>query len=208
LQETAMPNANKFLSIYAGVLTLVFVGGAVYGHAKHDGIQDEITVQRINIVEPDGTPRMVISNHAKLPGVLVHGKEKPLDRPQAGLIFLNDEGSEIGGLIFGGRKDKDGKVRDSGGSLSFDRYEANQIVQLLGVDDSEDRMAGLSISDSPSGDDVRRRIWLGRGDDGAATLALLDGAGRKRIVMGVAEDGTSRISVLDESGKTVRELLP
>ena len=157
---------------------------------------------------PDGTPRLIISNDAKLPGVLVHGKEKPLDRPQAGLIFLNDEGSEIGGLIFGGRKDKDGKVRDSGGSLSFDRYEANQVVQLLGVDDSEDRFAGLAISDSPSGNDVRRRIWLGRGDDGEASLALLDGAGNKRIVMKVAENGESSISVLDATGKTVKELLP
>lgn len=203
-----MSNANRFLSIYAGALTLVFLGGAVYGTGNHAKAMDEITVQRINIVEPDGTPRMVISNHAKLPGVLVHGKEQPLDRPQAGLIFLNDEGSEIGGLIFGGRKDKDGKVRDSGGSLSFDRYEANQVVQLLGVDDSEDRLAGLMISDSPSGTDVRRRIWLGRGDDGAATLALLDGEGNKRIVMRVAESGESKISVLDAEGKTVKELLP
>jgi hypothetical protein len=203
-----MSKANWFLSIYAGVLTLVFLGGAVYGNEKRATIADEITVQRINIVEPDGTPRLVISNHARLPGVLVHGKEKPLDRPQAGLIFLNDEGSEIGGLIFGGRKDKDGKVRDSGGSLSFDRYEANQVVQLLGVDDAEDSLAGLAISDSPSGNDVRRRIWLGRGDDGAASLALLDGAGNKRIVMQVAKDGESRISVLDANGKTVKELLP
>jgi hypothetical protein len=99
-------------------------------------------------------------------------------------------------------------VRDSGGSLSFDRYEANQVVQLLGVDDSEDRLAGLMISDSPSGTDVRRRIWLGRGDDGAATLALLDGEGNKRIVMRVAESGESKISVLDAEGKTVKELLP
>jgi hypothetical protein len=203
-----MSKANWFLSIYAGVLTLVFLGGAVHGNEKRAAVADEITVQRINIVEPDGTPRLVISNHARLPGVLVHGKEKPLDRPQAGLIFLNDEGSEIGGLIFGGRKDKDGKVRDSGGSLSFDRYEANQVVQLLGVDDAEDSLAGLAISDSPYGNDVRRRIWLGRGDDGAASLALLDGAGNKRIVMQVAKDGESRISVLDANGKTVKELLP
>jgi hypothetical protein len=206
-QGTAMSKANWFLYVYAGLLTLVFLGGAVYGNDKRT-TADEITVQRINIVEPDGTPRLVISNHARLPGVLVHGKEKPLDRPQAGLIFLNDEGSEIGGLIFGGRKDKDGKVHDSGGSLSFDRYEANQVVQLLGVDDAEDSLAGLAISDSPSGNDVRRRIWLGRGDDGAASLALLDGAGNKRIVMQVAKDGESRISVLDANGKTVKELLP
>lgn len=203
-----MSKANGFLTAYAGLLTLVFVGGAVYANQPRNTAMDEITVQRINIVEPDGTPRMIISNHARLPGVLVHGKEKPLDRPQAGLIFLNGEGTEVGGLIFGGRKDKDGKVRDSGGSLSFDRYEANQIVQLLGVDDSEDRLAGLVVSDSPTGTDVRRRVWLGRGDDGAATLALRDGEGRKRIVMSVAEDGTSRISVLDADGKTIKELLP
>jgi hypothetical protein len=203
-----MSKTNGFLTAYAGLLTLVFVGGAVYANQPRNTAMDEITVQRINIVEPDGTPRMIISNNAKLPGLLEHGKEKPLDRPQAGLIFLNDEGSEIGGLIFGGRKDKDGKVRDSGGSLSFDRYEANQVVQLLGVDDSEDRLAGLMVSDSPSGTDVRRRVWLGRGDDGAATLVLRDGEGRKRIVMTVAEDGTSRISVLDADGKTIKELLP
>jgi hypothetical protein len=206
-QGKSMSRTNWFLAIYAGVLTVIFLGGAVYGNEKNT-VMDEITVQRINIVEPDGTPRLIISNHAKLPGVLVRGNEKPLDRPQAGLIFLNDEGSEIGGLIFGGKKDKDGKIRNSGGSLSFDRYEANQVVQLLGVDDSEDRMAGLMVSDSPSGTDVRRRIWLGRRDDGAATLALLDGAGNKRIVMSVAEVGKSQISVLDATGKTVKELLP
>ena len=203
-----MSKASWFLSVYAGLLTLLFLGGAVHGSDQHATVADEITVQRINIVEPDGTPRLVISNHARLPGVLVHGKEMPLDRPQAGLVFLNDEGSEIGGLIFGGRKDEHGKVRDSGGSLSFDRYEANQVVQLIGVDDAEDRFAGLVVSDSPSGNDVRRRIWLGRDDDGDASLALLDGRGRKRIVMKVAEDGESRISVLDATGETVRELLP
>jgi len=202
-----MSKTNWFLAIYAGVLTAIFLGGAVYATRKSN-VMDEISVQRINVVEPDGTPRLIISNHAKIPGILVRGKEKPLDRPQAGLIFLNDEGSEIGGLIFGGNKDKDGEIRNSGGSLSFDRYEANQVVQLLGVDDSEDRMAGLMVTDSPTGTDVRRRIWLGRRDDGAATLALLDGAGKKRIVLSVAENGESRISVLDATGKTVKQLLP
>jgi hypothetical protein len=200
-----MSKANWFLSVYAGLLTLIFLGGAVHGRTN---TADEITVQRINIVEPDGTPRLIISNHAKLPGVLVRGKEKPLDRPQAGLIFLNDEGSEIGGLIFGGNKDKDGKVRNSGGALSFDRYEANQVVQLIGVDDAENSFAGLAVTDSPSGTDVRRRVWLGRGDDGAASLALRDGDGNKRIVMSVTVDGKSQISVLDAKGNIVKELLP
>jgi len=64
------------------------------------------------------------------------------------MLFYNDEGSENGGLIFGGRRDGHGDVVDSGGSLSFDRYNANQVVQLLGVDDKDNHMAGLAVSDS------------------------------------------------------------
>jgi hypothetical protein len=61
------------------------------------------------------------------------------------MIFFNDEGSENGGLIFGGKRDAHGDVVDSGGSLSFDRYNANQVVQLLGVDDKDNRMAGMAV---------------------------------------------------------------
>ncbi len=202
-----MPKSQRFLMLYSGALTLVFavtvLSAATRSHAKFD----EIDVQRINVVEPDGTLRMTISNHARLPGIIVRGKEKPFDRPQAGMIFYNDEASEIGGLIFGGSRNDKGDIVNSGGSLSFDRFEANQVVQLLGVDDSEDRIAGLSVSDSPSGREVHRRIWLGRGDDGNSTLALLDGKGRKRLLMTVATDGTTAIKVLDEDGKTIRNLL-
>jgi hypothetical protein len=38
---------------------------------------DEIQVRRINIVEPNGTLRMVISDHDRLPGVIIKGKEQP-----------------------------------------------------------------------------------------------------------------------------------
>lgn len=67
---------------------------------------DVIQVHRIDVVEPDGTLRMVISNKNRLPPVIVKGKEHPEfgePRPQAGMLFYNDEGSENGGLIFGGR---------------------------------------------------------------------------------------------------------
>ena len=159
-------------------------------------------------MEPDGTLRMVISDHAKLPGIIVRGKEEPFQRPQAGIIFYNDEGSENGGLIFGGKKNKDGKVVDSGGSLTFDKYGANQIIQLAGVEDSEDRFAGLSVSDSITGTENHRRIWVGRGDDGTAVIALMDGKGRKRILLEVDENGGSGLYFLDENGKVVERLQP
>ena len=50
-------------------------------------------MHRINVREPDGTLRMVISNHARLPGVIVRGKEPPpVDRPYAGMLFYNEKG--------------------------------------------------------------------------------------------------------------------
>ena len=202
------PLGQRFLVVYAGVLTAVFAVTVLYGFVTRTGSFDTLRVQRIDIVEPDGTLRMVISDHARLPGIIVRGKEQAFDRPQAGMLFYNDEGSENGGLIFGGHRNARGEVVDSGGSLSFDRYDANQIVQLLGVYDHEDRMAGLVVSDSPENAPGHRRIWLGRGDDGAATLALMDGAGRKRLLFQVPAEGDPSLLFLDERGRVVQRLAP
>lgn len=202
------PLGQRFLVIYAGVLTAVFAITVLGGFAARTGRFDTIQVQRIDVVEPDGTLRMVISDHARLPGIIVHGREQAFARPQAGMLFYNDEGSENGGLIFGGRRNARGQVTDSGGSLSFDRYGANQIVQLLGVDDHEDRMAGLIVSDSPEKAQGHRRVWLGRSDDGTATLAMMDGAGRKRLLFEVPADGNPSLAFMDANGKVVQRLAP
>lgn len=95
---------------------------------------------------------------------------------------------------------------DSGGSLSFDKYGANQIVQLLGVDDKEDRLSGLSITDSVTGTDNRRRIWVGRDEDGAARVNLMDAKGKKRVLIEVKADGTPSISLLDGDGNVISQL--
>jgi hypothetical protein len=44
-------------------------------------------VHRINIVEPDGTPRLIISDRAFFPGLIDHGKEKLYPRPFAGMLL-------------------------------------------------------------------------------------------------------------------------
>ncbi|WP_430390167.1 hypothetical protein [Dyella sp. 20L07] len=164
---------------------------------------DEISVHRINVVEPDGTLRMVISNKTALPGVIVKGKEQPpQDRPQAGMLFYNDEGSENGGLIFGGRKDSKGNVVDSGGSLSFDKYGANQIVQIAGVDDKTDQFAGMAVRDD------KKRVWVGRTGDGDAMLSLMDGNGKDRIVLKVTAAGQSSLEFLDAAGRVVKHVDP
>lgn len=193
---------QRFLICYSAVLSTVFAVILLSGATVHRTQFDEIQVHRIDVVEPDGTLRMVISNKDRLPPVIVKGKEHPEfgePRPQAGMLFYNDEGSENGGLIFGGRQNEKGEIVDSGGSLSFDRYGASQVVQLAGVDDKSDRFAGLAINDQ------NRRVWVGRTDDGNASVLLMDSQGRPRIRMQVTKDGAPALSFLDEKGQVVRK---
>lgn len=193
---------QRFLICYSAVLSTAFAVILLSGATVRRTQFDEIRVHRIDVVEPDGTLRMVISNKDRLPPVIVKGKEHPEfgePRPQAGMLFYNDEGSENGGLIFGGRQNEKGEILDSGGSLSFDKYGASQVVQLAGVDDKTDRFAGLAISDQ------NRRVWVGRTDDGNASVLLMDSQGRPRITMQVSKDGAPTLSFLDEKGQVVRK---
>src|SRR6186997_468418 len=157
---------TRVLAIYSSVVTTMLAVLVLAGvvAAKTETF-DEIDVRRTNIREPDGTLRLVISNRARLPGVIVQGKEQPpVDRPQAGLLFYNDEGSENGGLVFSGHRNVNGDITESGGSLSFDRYAGNQVVQLAGVHDSTDHIVGLIVSDTDASGN--RRVFVGHEKDG------------------------------------------
>lgn len=204
--------SQTILFIYSIFATLLLVFVFLYVLKNQGSVKsfDQIQAQQIRIVEPDGTLRMIISNSKKLPGVIVHGKEvEQVDRPQAGMLFYNDEASENGGLIFGGSKNAKGEVINSGGSLSFDRYGAKEEVNLIGVNDKDNKFAGLSISDSKPGEiKTSNRIWVGRNQEGSAEISLMDSAGKKRIEFKVLENGQSSINFLDTSGKIIYSLTP
>lgn len=199
---------TKVLVIYSSVLTTALAAFTLSGAvAATPQSFDEIDVHRINVKEPDGTLRLVISNRARLPGVIERGQEHAkVERPQAGLLFYNDEGSENGGLVFAGRRTAQGEVRDSGGMLTFDRYAGSQIIQLAGVHDSTDHIVGLIVSDTD--DKRKRRVVVGHDKEGAARVALMDGEGRIRILLQVESTGASSLSFLDENGKVVNRLGP
>ena len=163
---------TKILVVYSTVLTTLLAAFTLATSAAargQDRVQqiDELDVHRINVRERDGTLRTVISNHERLPGVIVRGKENPpKDRPYAGMLFYNDEGTENGGLVFGGHRNANGEVVDAGVALSFDRYGASsQFVQLAGVQDSKNHIVGLTLSETePTGN--RRRLFIGHDKDG------------------------------------------
>jgi hypothetical protein len=143
--------SERYLAIYAGVLTAVFAATVLGGFSGKSNTArfEELDVQRLNLVEPDGTLRMVISDKARFPGAIIRGREYPHARPDAGLLFFNDEGTENGGLIFSGHRDAAGRVVDSAGSLTFDQFEQDQLVQLIGQHDTNGHSAGLIVNDRP-----------------------------------------------------------
>jgi hypothetical protein len=126
-------SSRRFLAAYSGVLTVLSLFIVLSGFARvgPKTVFDEITVHRINIVEPDGTIRMVLTNKASAPGGYIKNKEYPHpSRKSAGLLFFDDEGTEDGGLIYGLSKDPSGNVTDNNVHLSFDQYMQDQIFTV------------------------------------------------------------------------------
>lgn len=227
-----------FLAIYAGVLTAAFAITVFGGFAEsRRAAFEEIDVDRINIVEPDGTLRLIISDKAKFPGSFIKGKEiaRP-DRHDSGLLFLNEEGTEMGGLTFDGWKDKNGQVQNNG-HLSFDQYMQDQVFSLDAGQEGGKHYSVINFTDR--GDysimdafEAKKRIdalpaeqrqaeWkkftethpgdanrivLGRAADTSAALKMKDTQGRDRLVIKVAANGSPSIQFLDEGGRVVSQL--
>jgi hypothetical protein len=142
--------SQRFLVIYSAVVTLVFAVTVLGGFApSRNASFKAITIQRLNIVEPDGTLRMVIAGKALFPGIILKGVEHPHpNRHTAGILFFNDEGTENGGLTFGGKKDQDGQV-SSYGHLSFDEYEQDQVLTLDANQQGGRRRSAMTLVDDP-----------------------------------------------------------
>lgn len=139
----------KFLSVYSAVLTVTFavvvLGAASSGRNQKFGI---ITVRRINIVEPDGTVRLTISNRADFPGAWNRKKEypRPDRREAAGMLFMSEEGTEQGGFIWGASQLPDGTIQNHG-HLSLDQYEENQIFAIDAGQEGNDKFSRITMTD-------------------------------------------------------------
>ena len=108
----------------------------------------ELTVERINVVEPNGLNRLVISNAARFPGLFMEGTEyRHHNRTGGGMLFFNDEGDESGGMSFSGGKQGDAHAASAG--MFFDQYKQDQTVGVVYSDQDGRRIAGLRVWDRP-----------------------------------------------------------
>jgi len=165
--------------------------------------------ERVDIVEADGTVRLVISNSAHAPDPVCDGQTLYEGRNSAGLIFYNDEGDECGGLVFGGRRANDGY--SAGAALVFDQFKQDQVVGISHGDiDGRQRWAGLFVWDRPDEPfptiGEATRVFVGKTPERAAVVELRDGAGHVRLRLSVTHDGTPRLEFLDASGEVTARL--
>jgi hypothetical protein len=225
----------QFLRAYAVLNTLVLavLGTAAFRQTTAPQKFEEINAQRINIVDADGTLRMVISNKDRMHPGVIDGKTLDRPRPVAGMLFFNDEGDEVGGLTFTGREANG--TRQANADLMFDQLKQDQTIGFSYSEGNGRRTAGFQVwdrSDTRLGDlidklnaankivdkaerdaavaKVRaaappgpRRVFVGKNADKAATVSLADGDGKPRLTLIVDATGNPRIEFLDPQGKVV-----
>ena len=227
----------RLLQAYATIssLVLVFLAASAFRQAGPSRM-DELTAQRVNIVDSDGTLRLILAGKDRMhPGVL-DGKVIDRPRPVAGLIFFNDEGDEVGGLTVTGQE-RDG-VRRASALLAFDQLKQDQTIALAYSEANGQRSTGLTVWDRP---DVRlselidklnaaqkipdaagreeaiksarasmppspQRVFVGKNTDRSAAIMLADGSGKPRINVQVDADGEARIEFLDANGKVTQRI--
>ena len=121
-----------------------------------------IDVERINIVEADGTVKMIITNVEQFPNGETIINDKAINKnrkKRSGMLYFNEDGLECGGLIYDGAKNEKG--HGSGLSLTYDRYDGDQVMQLITTDEARgdertvssslrfsDRTANVSIEET------------------------------------------------------------
>lgn len=228
----------RLLQAYTALSSLVLVFLAVAAFTQPSAPQkfDEITVQRINLVDNDGTLRMVMANKDRMHPGVIDGVTIDRPRPVAGLIFFNDEGDEVGGLAYSGQE-RDGERRAQA-MLAFDQLKQDQTVAISYSEANGQRSAGLQVwdrSDTRLSELIRklnaantivdpaerdkavkavraaappgpRRVFVGKSNERDATVSLADAAGKPRLVLKVADNGAASIEFLDENGKSVQRI--
>jgi len=204
-----------FLRAYSALMT-VLVGALTISAFRQTAQKTrftEIDVERINIVEPDGKLRMVISNRPRSIGPIYQGKPFGYaggTRP--GIIFFNDEGSENGGLTFTGRRREDGTYSSSVG-MSFDQFDQDETLTLRYSDENGRKTTGINIAERDERniyDLVLQRDSINRIADSttrAAALQRLLGPRNgvplvaSRVYLGRGRDRSALLNLSDPNGR-------
>ena len=170
----------------------------------------ELNVEKLNIVEPDGTIKMTLFNSQNIPSLIIEGEDiLPGHRKNdgvSGAMFYNNEGDECGGFIYGSSIDENGVV-SMGMSLTFDKYKQDQVLQLLLQKEGDIEQYGISIYDRPNSHiketlEAMKKLQAETNKEKQAALVKeLQKDNAKRLFIGNDTDGTTKIALYDKQGE-------
>jgi hypothetical protein len=168
---------------------------------------DTLNVQRINVVDPDGKTRLIISDSAHFPGAIIHGNTYPRSiHNVAGVIFLDTRGHETGGLAFAKLRDDD--IDNLSFDYTFQPTDGIRMWKQESPDGKRWRTAFEIFDRRPyqpgpptSSQGIERIALSDRNED--ASLVISDAQGHPRIRIGVDRAGKPEIEMLDTEGRVI-----
>src|SRR5216683_2782051 len=171
---------------------------------------DEITVERLNVVEKNGQLVAVIANTDRMPDPIVGGKTFKTERPP-GMIFYNGVGDECGGLVFGAATGENVRAGDKYGAyagFTFDQYKQSQAIGLIYNDHSGNREVGMKVWDRPETSqsefmergDVIRKMPEGPEKEAARKSMRESGFSPTRIFVGKNKEREAKVTLYDAKG--------
>lgn len=224
-----------FLRAYAVLSSLVLAVLCTAAFTQSTQKFGHVSVERLDVVDANGTLRMVISNKDRMHPGVIDGVTIDRPRPVAGMLFFNESGDEVGGLTYTGVETNGARRANAG--LMFDQFKQDQTIGISYSESNGRRSAGFQVWDRAEtslGDLVRqlnaankltgaerekaiaaaraaapagpRRVFVGKTTGKAATVSLADANGKPRLNLVVDAAGDARIEFLDADGKVVAKL--
>jgi hypothetical protein len=192
---------SRLYTVGSAVL-LLFLTVTAFSQNRPQDLFEEITVKRINVVDEDGNTRVILA-----------GGFPPRRAELAGLLFINEDGIEAGGLVYRGTLDSLGNIQ-AGGILTFDQYQNDQIVGLEYDQSGIRKRQGLTIQERP--DTLTDRVKdFYRSFEAAETAEARDSLRRhvlpqiprrelvsRRLFAGRSFEGAALVTLADLDGKT------
>lgn len=217
------PGIQRQLSrLRTGLVTLVLIWLVTVAWMifRTPSLPPVLAVERLEIVEPDGSRALVMANSqrpvpATIKGqVIMQGQEEER-RGVPSIIFFDGKGDEVGGMLFGVRETPDGysAVRH----LSLDAYGQDQTVVLAHYQSPSGSRSGLSVSDRPEHSllDALQQLGLQPGASRDALMAAIQAIpeaeraarsrelfGTNRAFFGSARNGAASLVLMDGQGRT------
>jgi hypothetical protein len=192
------------VAVGASIMANVYAGTRSHGSGQMSNVNfNTITVKRINIVAPDGTRRLVISNAADMPPPIVNGKTLKREISPAGMLFYDRQGNERGGIALarrhGGEKSNLTFDYDHAEAVSFYKQQNEKFT------DAGLMVLGLPLPGKPAGYGGPARIQV-RVLNGTSQIVLRDAKAKARLRFIVSKSGSPKIQFLNADGEVAREL--